>query len=159
MPTFRNQMSVRCNLSFAEWNNQLRVLRNAASIPKWGPEPKPLENSHYLGRVLYYNVLFGDQIHDCGRTFLFGKLTCKFPTAWKMSKYGVFSGPYFPVFGLNTEIYFVNLQIRSECRKRGTRKKPVFGHFWHTSVLHVLQLLKCINPSSFQLDWQPMFSP
>ena len=25
-------------------------------------------------------------------------------TAWKVSKYGVFSGPYFPVFGLNTEI-------------------------------------------------------
>ena len=23
-----------------------------------------------------------------------------------MSKYGVISGPYFPVFGLNTEIYF-----------------------------------------------------
>ena len=26
---------------------------------------------------------------------------------WKVSKYGVFSGPYFPVFGLNTEIYGV----------------------------------------------------
>ena len=25
-------------------------------------------------------------------------------TARKMSKYGVFSGPYFPIFGLNTEI-------------------------------------------------------
>ena len=25
-------------------------------------------------------------------------------TAWKVPKYGVFSGPYFPVFGLNTEI-------------------------------------------------------
>ena len=25
-------------------------------------------------------------------------------TAWKVSKYGVFSGPYFPVLGLNTEI-------------------------------------------------------
>ena len=24
-------------------------------------------------------------------------------TAWKVSKYGVFSGPYFPTFGLNTE--------------------------------------------------------
>ena len=24
-------------------------------------------------------------------------------TAWKVSKYGVISGPYFPVFGLNTE--------------------------------------------------------
>ena len=28
-------------------------------------------------------------------------------TAWKVSKYGVISGPYLPVFGLNTEIYFV----------------------------------------------------
>ena len=27
----------------------------------------------------------------------------------KVSKYGVFSGPYFLVFGLNTEIYGVNL--------------------------------------------------
>ena len=25
-------------------------------------------------------------------------------TAWKVSKYGVISGPYFPAFGLNTEI-------------------------------------------------------
>ena len=32
-----------------------------------------------------------------------------FYTAWKVYKYGVFSGPYFPVFGLNTEIYGVNL--------------------------------------------------
>ena len=28
--------------------------------------------------------------------------------AWKVFKYGVLSGPYFPVFGLNTEIYGVN---------------------------------------------------
>ena len=26
-------------------------------------------------------------------------------TAWKVSKYGVFRGPYFRVFGLNTEKY------------------------------------------------------
>ena len=26
-------------------------------------------------------------------------------TAWKLSKYGAFSGPYFPVFGLNTGKY------------------------------------------------------
>ena len=26
-------------------------------------------------------------------------------TAWKISKYGLFSDPYFPVFGLNTEKY------------------------------------------------------
>ena len=28
-------------------------------------------------------------------------------TAWKVSKYGVISGPYFPVFGQNMEIYGV----------------------------------------------------
>ena len=32
----------------------------------------------------------------------------KLNPAWKVSKYGVISGPYFPVFGLNTEIYGVN---------------------------------------------------
>ena len=31
--------------------------------------------------------------------------TAKCNTAWKVSKYEVISGPYFPVFGLNTEIY------------------------------------------------------
>ena len=50
-------------------------------------------------------------------------------TAWKMSKYGFFSGPYFPVFRLNTEIYSVNLRIQSKYRKIRTRKKSVFGHF------------------------------
>ena len=38
-----------------------------------------------------------------------------------------FSGPYFPVFGLNTEIYSVNLRIQSKCGKIRTGKKPVFG--------------------------------
>ena len=50
-------------------------------------------------------------------------------TAWKVSKYEVFSGPYFPIFGLNTEIYGVNLRIQSEYRKIRTRKNSVFGHF------------------------------
>ena len=35
-----------------------------------------------------------------------------------------FSGLYFPAFGLNTEIYSVNLRIQSECRKIRTRKTP-----------------------------------
>ena len=34
---------------------------------------------------------------------------------WKVSKYGVFSGQYFPAFGLNTKRYFVSLCIQSEC--------------------------------------------
>ena len=33
-------------------------------------------------------------------------------TAREVSKYGVFSGPYLPVFGLNTETFSVNLRIQ-----------------------------------------------
>ena len=49
-------------------------------------------------------------------------------TAWKASKYGVVSGPYFSVIRLNMEIYRVNLHIQSEYRKIQTRKNSVFGH-------------------------------
>ena len=52
-----------------------------------------------------------------------------FHTARKVSKYGVFSGPCFPAFGLNKERYSVSLRIRSECRKIRIRKNSVFGHF------------------------------
>ena len=50
-------------------------------------------------------------------------------TAWKVSKYGVFSGPYFPVFGLKTDIYGVNLRIQSEYSKIRIRKNSGFGYF------------------------------
>ena len=56
-------------------------------------------------------------------------------TLWKVSKYGDFSGPYFLVFRLNTQIYFVNLCIQSEYRKIGTRKNSVFGYFSRSSFL------------------------
>ena len=43
-------------------------------------------------------------------------LACIFPLiAWKVSKYGAFSGPCFPVFGLNKDL-----------------KNSVFGLFFHT---------------------------
>ena len=41
-------------------------------------------------------------------TFLRQKVSVKqrkVSTAWKVSKYGVFSGPYFPVFSPNVEKY------------------------------------------------------
>ena len=46
----------------------------------------------------------------------------------KVSKYEVFSGLYFPVFGLNTEIYSVKLRIQSKYGKIRTRKNSTFGH-------------------------------
>ena len=50
-------------------------------------------------------------------------------TARKVSKYGVFCGPYFPASGLNTGRFRVSLRIQSECGKIRTRKNSVFGHF------------------------------
>ena len=52
-----------------------------------------------------------------------------------MSKYRVIPGPYFPVFGLNTEICEVNLRIQSEYRKIWTWNNSVFGHFSHSDRL------------------------
>ena len=50
-------------------------------------------------------------------------------SAWKVSKYWVFSGPNFPVFRVNTEIYSVNLRIQSKNRKIRTRKTPYLNTF------------------------------
>ena len=44
------------------------------------------------------------------------KRNCSINTAWKVSKYGVFSGPYLPVFSLNTGKY-------------GPEKTPYLGTF------------------------------
>ena len=56
-------------------------------------------------------------------------------TAWKVSKYGVFSGPYFPTFGLNMERYGVSLRIQSEFGKIRTTKNSAFGHFSRSVIV------------------------
>ena len=68
-------------------------------------------------------------------------------TAWKVSKYGVFSGPYFPALGLNTERYSVSLHIQSECRKIWTKKNSVFGHFSRSATLNK----ECTNKITWKL--------
>ena len=46
-----------------------------------------------------------------------------------------FSGPHFPIFGLNTERYPVSLGIQSECGKMQTRKTS------NTDTLHAVNFL------------------
>ena len=55
--------------------------------------------------------------------------TAKLFNMVKVSKYGAFSSPYFPVFGLNTVIYGVNFPIQSEYGKIRTRKTPYLDTF------------------------------
>ena len=76
-------------------------------------------------------------------------------TAWKVSKYGVFSDPYFPAFGLSTERYSLFLRIQSEYGKIRTTKNSVFGHFSHSAVFTLVEsplgkhlLQKCHNSST-----------
>ena len=79
------------------------------------------------------------------------------PLRGKVSKYGVFSGPYFPAFGLNTERYFVSLLIQSECGKIRTRNNSVFGHFssndtlfYTTTLSRLFELFKLTSAFFFQ---------
>ena len=51
-------------------------------------------------------------------------------TAWKVSKYGGFSGPYFPAFELNRAGYGVSARIQSECGKYGP-EKPLYLDTFH----------------------------
>ena len=50
------------------------------------------------------------------------------------------SGPHFPVFGLNAEIYGINLRIQSEYRKIRTRNNSLFGHFSRSDYLDLKYL-------------------
>ena len=66
-----------------------------------------------------------------------------------MSKYRVFSGPYFPAFGLNMKRFRESLHIQSECAKIWTRKNSVFGHFSRSETVktpakcsHILWVIK-----------------
>ena len=57
-----------------------------------------------------------------------------------MSKYGVSSGPHFPLLGPNTAIYGVNLRIQPKYGKIRT-KKNIFGHFSRSLIDAVLPFL------------------
>ena len=47
-----------------------------------------------------------------------------------------YSGPYFPAFGLNTEIYRVSPRIQSEGGKIRTRKTPTTDTFHAVLLKH-----------------------
>ena len=88
--------------------------------------------NNYTQKLSFWNLLtetwfHGRKLKICDCT---PNASCPISiTAWKVFEYGVFSGPYFPAFGLNTEKYEVSLRIQSECGKARTRKNSAFGHF------------------------------
>ena len=61
---------------------------------------KSLHLINYTAFVIQLTI--NQMLSDCNGTRSHNHLVRKRSTAWKVSKYGVFSGPYFPVLGLNT---------------------------------------------------------
>ena len=51
-----------------------------------------------------------------------------------------FSWFLFPIFGLNMQIYAVNIRIQSEYEKIQTRKNPVFGQFSRSDLMETSTL-------------------
>ena len=86
------------------------------------------------------------------------QLTIKILSVGKVSKYGVISGPYFSLFGLNTEIYRVNLSIQSEYRKIRARNNSVFGHF--TQWIHSVgkKSIQSQENSVINIDFEHVFT-
>ena len=60
-----------------------------------------------------------------------------FSTAWKMSKYGVYSVPHFPASGLNTEKIS---QFSPNTVKYGPEKTPYLDTFHTTFILRNVTL-------------------
>ena len=76
-------------------------------------------------------------------------------TTWKVSKYGVFSDPNFPIFGLNMESYSVNFRIQSEYGKMQTRKNSTFGHSSHNENYHCFRNIygNVLKYTKATIDW------
>ena len=62
-----------------------------------------------------------------------------------------YSGPHFPIFGLNTERYGLSLRIHSKCRIMRTRITP------NEDIFHAVSTL-VFNESNVLLHWTEMFS-
>ena len=83
-----------------------------------------------------------------------GKIISVLATAWKLSKYGVITGLYFPAFGQNTKRYFVSLHIQSECGKIWTRNNFEFGHFSGSEHLTQFEYwILCESPFTRTWKW------
>ena len=70
-------------------------------------------------------------------------------TTRKVSEFGVFSGMYFPVFGLNMVINIVHLRIQYKYEKTGTRKNFISGLFARSGCCEIIQSNETKKTSKF----------
>ena len=91
---------------------------------------------------LFSCVPFVQLFNQTFSLFFYGlkKPTQQLITTWKISKYGVFSGPYFSAFGLNTERY-VNVLIKMYTRQLICWKETPFKLFLFCRYIYILDIM------------------
>ena len=89
----------------------ITILLSINFIPHWEFVPIVIYILCLIGRQSVFRRFFCFSVLKKNR-----KINVNDDTVWKVSKYGVFSGPRFPVFGLNTEIYSVFGHFSSSVR-------------------------------------------
>ena len=75
--------------------------------------------------------------------------------AWKVSKYGVISSPYFPVFGMNPEIYFVRQhnQLMIQNQKMQTQQVTFINNvFWFIFRRETRKIIPSTNSMGLPSD-------
>ena len=75
--------------------------------------------------IHYIYIYIFHYIPLCIPLYIFVILNCV-----KSVRIQSFSGPHFPAFRLNREIYFVNFRVQSESRKIWTRKTTITDSFY-----------------------------
>ena len=141
--------TVRCNRNQRFIFNLLIFLQSLLLIIPDIPTHQRSRDDSSWGKTNISERVF-KMLFWCYLQNLISQFNCKC-TAWKVSKYEIFSGLYFPAFRLNMEyisVFSPNTQIRA-------RKNCIFGHFsrsgeltyhidnlnlFRTSLLNVLQI-------------------
>ena len=101
--------------------NRLKIFQNISNSPQGNTLTEITELNHFFYSVekcTHSGKNLSQANDNCGILYerIITDLQSEINTVRKASRQGVFSGPYFPVFGLNTEKY-------------GPEKNSVFGHF------------------------------
>ena len=122
------------------WLNTVKILPKPNFIRKapWNQ----IFHQTYILWTFFVQVVLG---------YTFNIMLTKY-TAWKVLKYGVFSGPYFPVLGLNTEIWSVSLCIQSKYMKIQTRKTLYLDTF-HAVILNLSTIILSQNDLNIRHSW------
>ena len=112
---------------------------SAWKIPRFISTP-PKDWLLHIESILYGFILWDKKCLICPLTPT---------TAWKVSKYGVFYGPFFPVFGLNAGKY-------------GPEKTPYLytfhavNHTKNVVTYHVLSYNKSMRLQAFSFSFTPL---